>query len=75
MRKRRVSPATVRTMAHHRGLHIYRALRGGWFVTLSGAPWGQIVYCTHDWDKVAEFIKRYPILIKRSSPAHLSMVP
>jgi len=33
---------------------------------LNGAPWGAVIYATHRWEKIEEFVKKQPILIKRS---------
>jgi hypothetical protein len=63
--KRRVNPETVRAMAAKRGLLVYKASRGGWYVFLKGMPWDGILYCTHDWDRVRVFVKQMPILERR----------
>jgi len=55
-------PATIRDMARRRGLTIHKAKRGGWYI-MAGPLY--ILYCTHEWEKVKEFVRGTPILIKR----------
>jgi len=62
---RRKKPETVHDMAFRRGLTINKAKRGGWFVTLAGAPWHGVLYCSHDFKKINAFIQAQPRLIKR----------
>ena len=61
-RKRKHTPITVRDMAYRRGLAVLKARRGGWYIMLGM----MVIYATHDWDRVETFVKKYPILIKRS---------
>lgn len=62
---RRKRPETIHDMARRRGLTINKAKRGGWYVTLTGAPWHGVLYATHEWEKVLSFVKTQPRLIKR----------
>lgn len=55
-------PVTIRNMAWRRGLAIHKARRGGWYVTLIGSG---ILYATHSWPKIEQFIKTYPVLVSR----------
>jgi hypothetical protein len=61
---RRKKPETVHDMARRRGLAINKAKRGGWFVTLAGAPWSGVLYCSHDFKKISEFVIAQPRLIR-----------
>jgi hypothetical protein len=64
--RRKNKPATVHDMAYRRGMAIHKAKRGGWFVTLMNAPWGAVMYASHDFAVIETFIKRQPILIRRN---------
>lgn len=63
MTKRRKKPVTVRDMARRRGLSIHKARRGGWYVSLTGAPWA-ILYCAHTWVKIVAFVKKNERIIR-----------
>jgi hypothetical protein len=52
-------------MAWRRGMCIHKARYGGWFITLAGLNGNVILYCTHSWDKVVDFVYRQRILVKR----------
>jgi hypothetical protein len=62
---KKFKPTTIRDMARRRGLSVHKARYGGWYVTLIGLDWANILYCTHQWQKVASFVRSRPILIKR----------
>jgi hypothetical protein len=67
---RKTKPATVKDMARRRGLHIRKAMCGGWFVTLISSPEGfnnpsPVLYATHDWNKAHSFVRKQPIIISR----------
>jgi hypothetical protein len=64
--KRKFKPVTIRDMAYRRGLAVLKAKRGGWYVMLAGAPWGVVVYASHEWLMIENFIRKQPILIKRN---------
>jgi hypothetical protein len=64
-RRRKAKPETIRSMAARRGLSIHKAKRGGWYVMLTGMPWGGVLYCTHEWTKVKPFVLSMPILESR----------
>jgi hypothetical protein len=66
--KRKSRPATIKTMAYHRGLSIHKARHGGWYVTLTGSPCSGVLYATHQWPKISLFIKARPLLIRRREP-------
>lgn len=66
MHRRKSKPVTIRTMARRRGLSVHKAKRGGWYIMLTGLPWGGVLYCTHDWDKVRSFVARQRILESRA---------
>lgn len=70
MQKRKPTPKAVHSMAYHRGLSVHKARRGGWYIVLSSPnSWGNVLYATHNWDRVRSFIMKYPILIKRREAA------
>ena len=48
MRRRKAKPETIRSMAARRGLSIHKAKRGGWYVMLTGMPWGGVLYARMD---------------------------
>jgi hypothetical protein len=58
-------PHTVHDMAYRRGLTIAKAKHGGWYVTLTGAPWAGVLYASHDWKKIMGYVKKRAILLKR----------
>jgi hypothetical protein len=64
MTRRRKKPETVRDMARRRGLSIAKAKRGGWYVTLTGAPWDGILYCSHSWNHITAFVGAQPKILK-----------
>lgn len=66
---RKTKPATVKDMARRRGLIISKATNGGWYVTLLGiAPnkTSPVLYASHLWSKVKQFIKKQPVMVLRS---------
>lgn len=67
MTKRKAKPETIRSMAARRGLSIHKAKRGGWYVMLTGMPWGGVLYCTHDWTKVRVFVISNPVILKANN--------
>lgn len=52
-------------MAYRRGLYISKAKHGGWYVTMIGAPWGAVLYASHNWMMIQRWIKKQPIMLKR----------
>lgn len=65
MTRPRFTPDTIRDMARRRGLAINKAKRGGWYVTLAGAPWHGVLYAAHTWPMIFRFVKAQPRIIKR----------
>jgi hypothetical protein len=67
MPARKTKPATVKDMAKRRGLHIRKAMCGGWYVMLLSGPDAPapVLYATHDWKKAHNFVKKQPIIISR----------
>jgi hypothetical protein len=66
MTKRKSKPATVKDMARRRGLHIGKAVHGGWYVTILTTPDSPapVLYASHLWNKIRQFVKKQPIMIK-----------
>jgi hypothetical protein len=64
MTKRKKKPETVHDMAYRRGLAVHKAKRGGWYVTLAGAPWAGVLYAAHTWPKVVAFVRTMPRIIR-----------
>jgi hypothetical protein len=52
--KRKSKPATIKNMAYRRGLSIHKARHGGWYIVLTGVPAMGVLYCTHEYLKVAD---------------------
>jgi hypothetical protein len=63
MTKRKYSPAFYREMARRRGVTVNKAIRGGWYVMLAGAPWSKVLYCSHEWEKVVAFMRGLPVIV------------